>query len=85
MIHVQDKRTQGNCVKTKIAPILYWTMEGLLKPMFDNLLKLHGSFKMFKSLLLKEDGDGASRTSTGKEFDPSSCHLSPNAQQYDIN
>ena len=34
--------------------------------MFDNLFKLHGSFKMFKSLLLKEDSDGASRTSTGK-------------------
>ena len=34
-------------------------MEGLLKQMFDNLFKLHGSFKMFKSLLLKEDGDGA--------------------------
>ena len=36
--------------------------------MFDNLFKLHGSFKMFKSLLLKEDSDGASQTSTGKEF-----------------
>ena len=43
--------------KDKTAPILYWTMEGLLKQMFDKLFKLHGSFKMFKSLLLKEDGD----------------------------
>ena len=36
--------------------------------MFDNLFKLHSSFRMFKSLLLKEDGDGAFRMSTGKEF-----------------
>ena len=34
-------------------------MEGLWKQMFDNLFKLHGSFKMFEGLLLKEDGDGA--------------------------
>ena len=38
-------------------------------------LKLHGSFKMFKSLLLKEDGDGASRTSTGKEFQRSGARF----------
>ena len=50
-------------------------MEGLLKQMFDNLFKLHGSFKMFKSLLLKEDGDGASRTSTGKEFQRSGARF----------
>ena len=50
-------------------------MEGLLKQMFDNLFKLHGSFKMFKSLLLNEDGDGASRTSTGKEFQRSGARF----------
>ena len=51
-------------------------MEGLLKEqVFDNLFKLHASFKMFKSLLLKEDGDGASRTSTGKEFQRSSVYV----------
>ena len=50
-------------------------MEGLLKQMLDNLFKLHGSFKMFKSLLLKEDGDGASRTSTGKEFQRSGARF----------
>ena len=50
-------------------------MEGLLKQMFDNLIKLHGSFKMFKSLLLKEDGDGASRTSSGKEFQRSGARF----------
>ena len=43
--------------------------------MFDNLFKLHGSFKMFKSLLLKEDSDGASRTSTGKEFQRSGARF----------
>ena len=34
-------------------------MEGLLQQMFDNFFNLHGSFKMFKSPLLKEDGDDA--------------------------
>ena len=50
-------------------------MEGLLKQMFDNLFKLHGSFKMFKSLLFKEDSDGASRMSTRKEFQRSGARF----------